>query len=216
MEGLNAVNISLDTLKRDRFEVLTRRKGWDLVYQGLMSSLDAKFEVIKLNCVIQKGFNDDELVSFAELAREYPIEVRFIEFMPFAGNRWSIEQMLPYKQLLDSLLSSFPKLEPLPPVSNEISKVYKDPSMLGTIGFISSISDNFCSGCNRLRLTADGQLKSCLFGRQETSLRDLLRNGATDEELVKSITSSLLNKKREHGGEFPILKMSEIRAWFTD
>lgn len=202
ISGLDAINISLDTLKPERFELMTRRKGWNLVMEGLKKALSLNFKSIKLNCVVMRGFNDDELVDFAQIAVEYPIEVRFIEFMPFAGNKWNSDLMLAYNDTLGIISSAFPGLERLKSHQNETSKVFKSPAMAGSIGFISSISDNFCSGCNRLRVTSDGSLKVCLFGKEETSLRDLMRNGATDPELIKAISSALYRKQKQHAGEY--------------
>jgi len=197
---LDSVNISLDTLKADKFEYLTRRKGFHRVLAGLSRAIEI-FERVKVNCVVMKGFNDDEIIDFARLARENPIEVRFIEFMPFLGNNWAPDKMLSYLEIMNILKQDIPELIRSQTQPNETSKVFKAPSMLGSVGVISSMSENFCSGCNRLRLTSDGNLKVCLFGRNETSLRDLIRNGATDDELVKAIQLSLNLKKREHSGE---------------
>lgn len=195
------VNISLDTLKADRFELITRRKGWDLVYRGLMSAIATGFDTVKLNCVVTKGFNDDEILDFVALAKKYPIEVRFIEFMPFAGNKWQENRMISYDQMLSRVKEKFPNLQRMIPSPNEVSKVYRDSSMVGSVGFISSMSNNFCSGCNRLRITSDGHLKVCLFGREETSLRDLLRNGATDMDVTKAVRTALSFKKKQNSGK---------------
>lgn len=167
-----------------------------------MKAVEVKFDKIKLNCVIIRGFNDDEILDFVELTKKFPIEVRFIEFMPFQGNNWKTERMFTYKEMLKLVTNRYPKLVRLSNTIDNVSKVYKDNSMIGTIGFISSISDNFCSTCNRLRLTADGHLKVCLFGREEISLKDLIRNGANDDEVVKCIESSLKRKKKQHAGKF--------------
>lgn len=195
------INISLDTLKADKFELIARRKGWDLVYRGLMSAIETGFDSVKLNCVVTEGFNDDEIPDFVALTQKYPIEVRFIEFMPFAGNKWQENRMISYSQMLSRVKEIFPNLKREVQSPNEVSKVYKDSTMVGSVGFISSMSDNFCSGCNRLRLTSDGYLKVCLFGKEETSLRDLLRNGATDIDVIKAVRASLRLKKRQNAGK---------------
>lgn len=191
----------MDTLKPERFETISRRKGWSLVIEGLKASIEANFERVKLNCVVMKGFNDDEIESFARLAVDNPIEVRFIEFMPMGGNKWAADRLVPNSNILGRLLEIYPNLRRVEQSLNEVSRSYKDPSMQGAIGLISTMSDNFCSGCNRLRLTSDGYLKVCLFGKDETSLRDLMRNGATNEQLVKSIASALHRKKWQHAGK---------------
>lgn len=200
--GLNAINISLDTLNKNKYKQLSRVNGFDLAYDGLLAAIDCNFDGVKLNCVVMKGINDGEVVDFVKLTYKYPVEIRFIEFMPFEGNKWAIDKLVPSKEILQSILDEFPEVKPVESVSkNEVSKVYKDSSMVGSIGLISSMTDNFCSGCNRIRLTADGHLKVCLFGREETSLRDLIRNGANDREVVEAIQRSLFKKKRRHAGE---------------
>lgn len=201
-QGLDSINISLDTLKESRFEKLTRRKGWALAFNGLDSALEAKFEKIKVNCVVMRGLNDDEIEDFIQLASEKPIEVRFIEFMPFLGNNWTDEYLVPSRELLARALKVKQDLVSITQGRHATSRVYSSPTMAGSIGFISSMSENFCSGCNRLRLTSDGQLKVCLLGKEETSLRDLLRNGATDKEIVNAVSSALDRKKPKHAGEF--------------
>lgn len=155
-----------------------------------------------MNCVVMRGFNDDEMEDFIDLATEWPIEVRFIEFMPFLGNNWEGKHLVPSRELLALALKARPNLVRIPQSTHATSRVYSCSSMLGSIGFISSMSEDFCSGCNRLRITSDGQLKVCLFGKEETSLRDLMRNGASDVELVQAVSSSLTRKARKHAGEF--------------
>lgn len=197
------MNISLDTLREERFERITRRKGLKMVLAGIWRSLEVRFDSVKVNCVVMRGFNDDEVVDFAQLASEHPLEVRFIEFMPFAGNQWTKNLLMPYDEVLARVKEQFPELKAEPvKSSNETSKIFRDSKrMVGSIGFISSMTNNFCSGCTRLRLTTDGNLKVCLFESRETSLRDLIRFGASDDEIVSSICSSLRDKKRQHGGE---------------
>lgn len=157
---------------------------------------------IKLNCVLMREFNDDEIIDFASLTTKYPIEVRFIEFMPFAGNNWDATRVVPNKEALKILRREFPNLEAIESGPNDTSRLYKDHhSMIGEIGFISSMSDLFCSGCNRLRITADGHLKVCLFGKDEVSLRDLMRSGAVDDDLIRAISQAVYRKKKQHGGK---------------
>lgn len=201
MTGVDGLNISLDSLRTDRFERITRRKGFSKVMRGLERAIEARFASLKLNCVIMRGFNLDELMDFVNLSIKSPIQVRFIEFMPFASNGWQMSQMVTYKEMLDIILEQHPKLYRIDQKSNdEVCKVYREPNWIGSIGFISSMSDHFCSGCNRLRITADGHFKNCLFGKQELSLRDLMRNGANEEELVKAIQLSLWKKWAKHPG----------------
>lgn len=182
---------------------MARRKGWGLVMDGIKQALEVGIESIKLNCVVVRGFNDDEFLDFCQLAYQHPIEVRFVEFMPFFGNQWQPDSLVPYREMLSKIRANIPELKRLETggASHETSKVFRDPTMVGSIGFITSMTEHFCSGCNRLRLTADGNLKVCLFERNETSLRDLMRNGASDHELVCAIRTALAHKKKQHAGE---------------
>ncbi len=200
--GIKALNISLDTLKRERFLQITRRDQFDQVWQGIQSALAENFEELKLNSVVMSGFNDDELLDFADFAFENRINVRFIEFMPFKDNEWNIEKVVTYKEMMQAIGTRYH----LAPLSTEASAVGKDFSLAdkdgrqgkGTISFITSMSDSFCSTCNRLRLTADGSVKSCLFYPAEINLRDRMRQGATDEEIEEMIRYSLSLKPEAH------------------
>ena len=159
--GVDTVNISLDTLRPDKFEQITRRKGFHLVLNGIRTAIEAGFtNPVKLNVVTMKGFNHDEINDFVTLTKHTPIDVRFIEYMPFDGNRWSGDKMISFQEMLTTIKDMYPDLEQLPPKSlNETSKPFKVPGFAGQIGFISSMSDHFCGSCNRLRITADGNLK---------------------------------------------------------
>lgn len=197
------LNISLDTLNADKFELMTRRKGWQRVMNGIEAALEEGFDQVKLNCVVMRGYNDSEVIDFCKFALNHPIDIRFIEFMPFYGNKWSTELLVPQAELLRRVNREFPTIVRLPPATlHDTSRIYKTSQMRGSIGFISSMTDNFCSGCNRLRLTADGQLKVCLFDQRELSLRDLIRSGhASDDELINAIRAAIWQKKKQHGGE---------------
>ena len=167
---------------------------------GIKQAIETKFAQIKLNCVVMKGINDDEMVDFCRLATLYPVDVRFIEFMPFLGNRWKIDLLMPYNEMLRRVEDKYPTLKRANAMEqpHDTSKIFKSPEMIGSIGFITSMTKNFCSDCNRLRLTSDGQLRVCLFDKRETSLRDLVRNGASDDEVIIAIQSSLSEKKKQH------------------
>lgn len=209
------MNISLDTLRKDRYAKITRVNGFELAFQGLMEALKVGFDQVKLNCVVLRRVNDDELLDFVRLAELYPLEVRFIEFMPFASNGWSDDKMVTYSEMLSSIRQRYHELIELNSKPGNVTKLFGSTKMVGTIGFITSMSDNFCSGCNRIRITADGNLKVCLFGREETSIRDLIRFGATDFEVVQAVRSSLYKKWKQHTGELVghishILHMSRV------
>ncbi len=197
--GLSLVNISLDTLIPERFKQITRRNGLNLVLDAIDFALESGFSRLKVNCVVMRGVNEDEIVNFVELTRHRPIEVRFIEFMPFDGNRWDERQMVPYREMLHTLQSHY-QIEALGSGLNETSKLYQVSGFLGRIGFITSMTDHFCEGCNRLRITADGNLKVCLFGRAEVNLRTAIRSGADDDDLLDLISIAIGGKHARHAG----------------
>ncbi|PAA57863.1 hypothetical protein BOX15_Mlig002786g1, partial [Macrostomum lignano] len=196
--GLDALNVSCDTLVPGKFELVTRRRGWDRVWSGVRHALDSGFPIVKINCVAMRGFNDDELVDFVRLTLDHAYDVRFIEYMPFDGNRWSTRKMLPYAEMLDRIRVEFPNIERLPDEPNHVSKAWKVPGARGRVGFISSMTQHFCAVCNRVRVTADGNFKVCLHGGSEVSLRDAIRSGATDDELKQIVSDSLQRKKAQH------------------
>jgi cyclic pyranopterin phosphate synthase len=201
--GLTHLNISLDSLRPDRFEQLARRPGLERVLSAIDAALDAGYRPLKLNCVVLQGVNYDELSAFVDLGRDRPIDVRFIEFMPFQGNGWSEGGFVSYASMKESIETEY-ELERLESTKSEVAKAYRVPGFQGTVGFISSMTDDFCSGCNRLRLTADGNLKVCLFGHAEVSLRDAVRRGDTDDQIVLLIREALSRKKAAHDGMFAI------------
>lgn len=197
--GLNSVNISLDTLCPHRFELLTKRKGHDRVLNAIEDCIAARIPV-KVNVVVMKGINDDELIPFVRITEHKPIAIRFIEYMPFDGNRWAASKFVSYACMLDTVARGFGRLENVMSNIGDTTKYYKIPGFSGKIGFITSMTDHFCSGCNRLRITADGNLKVCLFGKEEFSLRDLIRNGASDEDVEQAIRNALMGKHFSLGG----------------
>ncbi|KAF7713600.1 Molybdenum cofactor biosynthesis protein 1 [Penicillium ucsense] len=177
--GLTGVNLSLDTLDPFQFQIMTRRKGFDAVMKSIdrileMNKLGAGIK-LKINCVVMRGMNDREIASFVELGREKSIEVRFIEYMPFDGNKWNKGKMFSYQEMLAVIREKYPTLEKVQDHKNDTSKTYQVPGFEGRVGFITSMTHNFCGSCNRLRITSDGNLKVCLFGNAEVSLRDIIR-----------------------------------------
>uniref|UniRef100_A0A182P0X4 Molybdenum cofactor biosynthesis protein 1 n=1 Tax=Anopheles epiroticus TaxID=199890 RepID=A0A182P0X4_9DIPT len=198
--GLDAINVSLDTLRAARYEQITRRKGWDRVMAGIDLAIQLGYRP-KVNCVLMKGFNEDEICDFVELTRDRNVDVRFIEYMPFTGNRWDTEQMVSYRATLDTIRARYPAFEPLPNGPNDTSKAYRVPGYRGQMGFITSMTEHFCGSCNRLRITADGNLKVCLFGNTEVSLRDALRSpGCSEDDLRCLISAAVKRKKKQHAG----------------
>ncbi|MBX2822484.1 MAG: GTP 3',8-cyclase MoaA [Rhodothermaceae bacterium] len=202
--GINLINISLDTLKADKFEFITRRKGFDIVMNAIDLALELGYQPLKVNCVVMRNFNDNELADFVSLTRDKPVEIRFIEYMPFDGNGWNDNRFMSYQDMISMIEEKHPKLERLQDKPNDTSKTYHVPGYAGRVGFITSMSEQFCGSCNRLRITADGNLKVCLFGKAEISLRDAMRDGATDEELVSIIDAAVHRKKAAHAGMYNI------------
>ncbi|GAU91142.1 hypothetical protein RvY_03456 [Ramazzottius varieornatus] len=204
--GLRSVNVSLDTLIPAKFELITRRRGWEKVIEGIDAALEAGLVPLKLNCVVTRGVNEEEMVDFVRWTQNKAVDVRFIEYMPFADNKWNDKKIVPYVEMLDIIKRKYSKLERLPDKANDTSKAYRVPGHVGQFGFVTSMTNNFCGTCNRLRLTADGNLKVCLFGNAEVSLRDVLRSGATDDELRQVIGVAVKRKKKQHAGMLNIAK----------
>lgn len=204
--GLTAVNISLDTMDPHKFQIITRRKGHDRVLDAIDKALSYNQMTVKVNCVIMRGVNDYELVDFVEMTRHKNLEVRFIEYMPFDGNRWSEGKFYSYKEMTDTIKAKYPTLTRVVDGPNETSKTWHVPGFAGRVGFITSMSQHFCDTCNRLRMTADGNLKVCLFGNTEVSLRDALRQPCTDEEIGEIIRLAVRNKKAKHAGMLNLAK----------
>eukprot|EP00611_Tribonema_gayanum_P011912 TRINITY_DN2234_c0_g1_i1.p1 TRINITY_DN2234_c0_g1~~TRINITY_DN2234_c0_g1_i1.p1 ORF type:complete len:439 (-),score=126.73 TRINITY_DN2234_c0_g1_i1:725-2041(-) len=200
--GLSHVNVSLDTLQEQRFNAITRRRGLEQVLAGIDAALDAGFGGrLKINCVVMGGVNEDELAAFVELGSSRPLDVRFIEWMPFDDNRWNEGKFVGYSSMLRSLQASYPEMARSGDERNDTTKWYRVPGHEGRVGFITSMSEHFCGSCNRLRVMADGSLKVCLFDGDETlSLRDALRAGLPDRQLGALVHAAVLKKKAALGG----------------
>lgn len=194
--GMKGLNISLDSLRRERFQEITRRDALDEVLAGIEASIKAGLET-KINVVVIPGVNDDEILDFVEFASKRPIQVRFIEFMPFLGNEWKPDKVFGYREMLDVIETKF-AVEPISRTASDVAKEFRISAGLGTLGFITSMTESFCSDCNRIRLTADGHFKTCLFLPERTSLRDLMRVGADDEQLARVIHADLQTKWAGH------------------
>ncbi|MBU0674643.1 MAG: GTP 3',8-cyclase MoaA [Proteobacteria bacterium] len=197
--GIRKVNISLDTLRRDRFKEITGVQAFDRVYDAINQVIALGFDPIKINVVAMRGVNDDELVDFSELTRSRKIQVRFIEFMPVgAQSSWDKKFYLPTEEIRQTIERGG-QLEAIP--SQQIdgpARVYRLPGATGTIGFISPLSEHFCDRCNRLRLTSEGKLRSCLLTDQETDLRSLLRAGCKDEKIIELLIKTIHDKPKGH------------------
>ncbi|XP_028144796.1 molybdenum cofactor biosynthesis protein 1 isoform X1 [Diabrotica virgifera virgifera] len=198
--GLDILNISLDTLKPERYEVMARRKGWQRVMMGIDLALQLGYNPVKVNCVVMKNFNDDEILDFVELTKDKNVDVRFIEYMPFSGNKWEVDKMISYKDMVSRIRKKWSDFSPLVNGPNDTSKAWKVPGFQGQVGFITSMSEHFCGSCNRLRITADGNLKVCLFGNTEVSLRDAIRSNCSDDDLTALVSAAVKRKKKQHAG----------------
>ncbi len=195
--GIDGVNISLDTLDPERFLQITRRDQLNNVLDGIDASLEAGYDSVKINVVVMADVNDDELCQFLHHFRHRPVEVRFIEFMPFVENGWKRGKMMPYADMRNCIEKEF-CLTPVPTESSAVAKEFLVQDASVRVGFITSMTEHFCDGCNRLRLTSDGRLKVCLFGKTGPSLRDLIRSGATDDEITEAIRVELDGKWAGH------------------
>ncbi|KAL3311823.1 Molybdenum cofactor synthesis protein 1 [Cichlidogyrus casuarinus] len=206
--GLNAVNISLDTLNSSKFLQITRRNGFKLTMQAIFTAIDNKNRcAVKVNCVVINGVNETELEEFVELTRHLAIEVRFIEFMPFAGNRWDPKKIITKRNMLTRIMTHFSGT-PIHQLHQQdrhaTADLYQVENFQGKFGFISSMSDHFCASCNRIRLTADGNLKICLHDSHEASLLPILRNRQVDKETLYAqldnfVRQQLTKKRFKHG-----------------
>ncbi|KAF8423416.1 hypothetical protein EV426DRAFT_534414 [Tirmania nivea] len=195
--GLTAVNLSLDTLEPWKFEIMTRRKGLENVLKTIDKALELEVQPLKVNCVVMRGVNDYEIPKFVKMTQEMPVEVRFIEYMPFDGNKWNENKMVPFSSMLSQIQTLHPNITKVADQKNETSKTYQIPGFPGKIGFITSMTHNFCGTCNRLRVTSDGNLKVCLFGNEEVSLRDMMRESEARKEIVMDGGVGLMQDVRE-------------------
>jgi cyclic pyranopterin phosphate synthase len=196
--GLRRVNVSLDSLRRSRIVDMTRRDVVDRVLEGIDAALDAGLRPVKLNAVVVRGVNDDEVVDLAGFGRDRDVEVRFIEFMPLdADGGWQPEAVVPAAEIIEQISAVWP-LE-REGRDHDPASMWRYRDGRGRIGVIPSVTDAFCSSCDRIRLTADGQLRNCLFAIDETDLRGAMRSGATDDDLAVLLQRSVAGKWAGHG-----------------
>ena len=195
--GLDRINISLDTLDRKRFESLTRRDNLKQVLHGIETAKSVGFDPVKINMVVMKGVNDDEVLDFVSYGRENGLVVRFIEFMPLdADETWEKSKVMPQNEILD-LISSKYDLEPLSRGSSPAAR-WKFVDGPGEIGIIATVSEAFCDACDRIRLTADGKFRNCLFAIEEYDVRKLLRENAGDEKIIELFSHAVKQKWAGH------------------
>ena len=208
--GLDLINISLDTLVPEKFEMLTRRRGHDRVLKSIRRAVELGYDPVKVNVVLMRGVNDDELLDFVAMTKDDPINVRFIEYMPFDGNKWETQKVVSYAEARGRIADAHPSMtrDQKRDHKTEVAKNFTIDGHRGSVSFITSMTSSFCGGCNRLRVLADGALKVCLFGNNEVSLRDAMRGGATDEELLLDVVAPAVGRKKAaHAGMHDLAKM---------
>lgn len=214
--GATRFNVSIDSLQRDRFFAMTRRDALPRVLRGLeVLAAFPEAHPIKVNAVAMRGFTEHEVLPFARFARSHPYEVRFIEFMPLdADHAWTPDSVLAGEEIRAAIEAVYP-LEPAPREPHATARVYRFADGKGAIGFINPVSEPFCGDCNRIRLTADGKLRTCLFSLNETDLRGPLREGASDADLEEIVRAAVWRKELKHrvnepGFVQPVRTMSAI------
>lgn len=204
--GLISLNVSLDTLDREKFAVMTKRDYFDQVFQNIQLLLSYNF-FVKVNVVVVRHVNDNEILDFVAWTKDRPIHVRFIEFMPFNGNQWEIQKVFPWQEILEKISDRY-AIIPLGRQAHETTKKYTIQGHQGSFAVISTMTAPFCSDCNRMRLTADGKMKNCLFSSGETDLLTSYRKG---EDIVPLILENIHLKKAALGGQFEANK-SDVYA----
>jgi len=195
--GIRSINVSLDTLDAKKFEMITKRKQFERVWDNIHLMLKNNMHV-KLNVVVMKGINDNEINDFIALTKQLPLHVRFIEFMPFDSNNWNGSKVIGWQQILHTAAATY-DFYPLKPHENDTAKSYQVYNHEGTFAVISTMTAPFCSTCNRMRLTADGKMKNCLFSKTEVDILTALRNGEDIEPLIRQC---ILDKAEATGGQF--------------
>ena len=212
--NIKKINLSLDTLVSSKFHSITLRNQFEKVIDNLHLLLNNDFEV-KVNVVLMKGFNENEIIDFVQLTKFLPLSIRFIEFMPFAGNEWDRSKMVSQKEILSQVEGCFSldKIQKLDDEKNFTARTYKIEGFQGNFGIISSITNPFCDGCNRIRLTANGKIKNCLFSNSETDLLTAFRSG---ESITNLISESIKNKKKVRAGMVTISEMDDPALHFDN
>ena len=195
--GIHSINISLDTLQREKFQLITGRDLFQKVKENIDLLMQRGFK-IKLNVVVVKGLNDQEILDFVALTKDQPITVRFIEFMPFDGNKWNSDKLVTWQEMLQQISPSY-LLTAMTSSVNDTSKYYAVERHQGNLAFITTMSAPFCSTCNRIRLTADGKIKNCLFSETESDLLTTVRSGGDLNHLIKA---AIWGKHAALGGQF--------------
>lgn len=192
--GLNSINLSLDTLKPEKYKIITGSDFFCDVFSGIRSLLSEGFKTLKINVVAIRGFNDDEIIDFTEMAKNNSVDVRFIEFMPVEGNFWSKEKFISADEIMKIIKGAYPELNPLEGKIGDSARMFSSKNFSGRVGVISPITSCFCENCNRLRLTSNGMLFFCLFGNNGLNIKELLRKNVDEENILKRIQNFIIEK----------------------
>jgi cyclic pyranopterin phosphate synthase len=197
--GLTRINVSMDSLDPATFSAMVRRDYLQNVWEGLHAIEQLNIRPVKINVVLIRGINDSEVEAFGQLARTKPFIIRFIEFMPIGANDgWTIDKVIPTREIIERINAMGHKLVPVEYHGTQPADRYVFEDGIGEIGFISSVSEPFCSSCNRVRITSDGKLRTCLFSLHETDLKAMVRGGATDDEISNAIVGAVWKKEEGH------------------
>ncbi len=194
--GLAGLNVSLDTLRVERLLTISRRHYFPQIWAGIEEALRVGFSPLKINTVLMRSINDDEIEDFAEWTRDTPVTVRFIEYMPYKENAWELKKVVPGREVAERLSKRYPNASWFEArESGGVATLVRIPGHQGSIGFIDPMTNKFCSSCNRVRLTSDGQLLLCLFSEKGTDLKTLLRNGTSDQEIADLVEETVFHEK---------------------
>jgi GTP 3',8-cyclase len=213
--GLRRINISCDSLRPERFQTITRRDALDQVLAGIDAALEAGFDPVKINCVLMRGVNDDEIIDLAAFGRERGVVVRFIEFMPLdASDEWGADKVVPASEVVAAIDAVYP-LAPVAVRGDQPAERFTYRDGRGEVGVIASVTRSFCGSCDRVRITAEGMFRNCLFAVRETDLRAILRGGGSDDDLAGAIAADVGTKWAGHSiGQVhfikPVRSMSQI------
>jgi GTP 3',8-cyclase len=214
--GLTGLNISLDSLRPERVFQISRRHYLPEILNGIDAALDAGFEPIKINSVLIRGINDDEIADFAAWTKDFPFFIRFIEYMPYRDNQWEAKKVVTGQEIAKRLSELYPDAHWFEGDETDgVSSLVRIPRHRGAIGFINPMTDKFCASCNRVRLTAEGQLRLCLFSEIGCDLKFLLRNGSADEEIAETILATVYDKKPA-SNPLPNAQMVNVKRYMVE
>jgi cyclic pyranopterin phosphate synthase len=198
--GLRRLNVSLDTLRGEKFVHIARRDGFRETWEGILEADRVGFRPLKINTVVMRDVNDDEVVEFAGMARERAWHIRFIEFMPLDGDRrWTRDQVVPAREILGKIHARWPLESVSDAPLTDPARVFRFKDGAGSIGIIASVTEPFCFACDRVRVTPDGKLRTCLFSNWETDLKGPMRSGASDDQVAALIREAVAKKEAGHG-----------------